>query len=84
LAGLDDVVDALQIAVSRKPGNKDAIKQELEKIDDLIRSAMRGLNALRKIPDAGMSHHVPIGGGSLVQIMQLIFPQRRTPSWHSF
>jgi hypothetical protein len=64
LAGLDDVVDALQIAVSRKPGNKDAIKQELEKIDDLIRSAMRGLNALRKIPDAGVSHHVAIGGVS--------------------
>eukprot|EP00123_Amoebidium_parasiticum_P018557 comp24239_c0_seq1/m.44810 comp24239_c0_seq1/g.44810 ORF comp24239_c0_seq1/g.44810 comp24239_c0_seq1/m.44810 type:complete len:1254 (-) comp24239_c0_seq1:279-4040(-) len=51
LARMDELVKPLQETISKKDPQQ-AVKQEIEKNDELKRSAMRALVALKKIPEA--------------------------------
>jgi hypothetical protein len=53
-AELDALAEPLQGTVTKKV-KSDAVKQEVDRNEDMIRSALRAINSLAKIPDAEAS-----------------------------
>jgi len=51
LEGLDQLVEPLRATVSSKP-KESAVKQEIERNDELVRSALRAISAISRIPNA--------------------------------
>jgi vacuolar-type H+-ATPase subunit D/Vma8 len=54
LTELDALAEPLQGTVTKKV-KSDAVKQEVDRNEDMIRSALRAINSLAKIPDAEAS-----------------------------
>jgi len=51
IAGIDHLIEPLRQNVLSKPKDS-AVKQQVERNDELIRSALRAVAAISKIPDA--------------------------------
>jgi len=55
LEGLDQLVEPLRQTLSSKP-KESAVKQEVERNDELIRSALRAIYSITRIPNADTNH----------------------------
>lgn len=55
LEGLDQLVEPLRNVITSKP-KEGAVKQEIERNDELIRSALRAILAVTKIPNIESNH----------------------------
>ncbi|GKD08966.1 cullin-associated NEDD8-dissociated protein 1 [Tanacetum coccineum] len=55
LAVLDSLVDHLQKTVNFRP-KQDAVKQEVDRNEDMIRSALRAISSLNRISGGDCSH----------------------------
>lgn len=55
LEGLDQLVEPLRAVVTTKP-KEGAVKQEVERNEELIRSALRAILAITKIPNSESNH----------------------------
>lgn len=51
-AGVDDILDGLMAAIDIKL-KANAVKQEVEKIDELKKSAVRAVHTIHQLPGAG-------------------------------
>jgi len=55
LEGLDQLVEPLRETITTKP-QQGAVKQEIDRNDELIRSALRAIYAITKIPNSESNH----------------------------
>lgn len=47
--GMDSLVEPLQKTINYKPKQDDAVKQEVDRNEDMIRSALRAIASLNRI-----------------------------------